>query len=116
MIARRAFLHDLGGDCFQLAEGSGIVEAQHESYDGTGFPRRLKGDEIPLGARILRVAYAFEAMTTGRAPYRGVSILEAKKEIERGSGTLFDPKVVNAFLGLPDGIWDDLIKELPDNH
>ena len=109
-MARSAFLHDLGSDSIPFTDASEVVAAQHESYVGTGFPRGLKGEEIPLGARILRVASAFEGLVSGRASTRAVPILEAKKEIQRARGTLFDPKIVNAFLGMPDGIWSDLIQ------
>ncbi|MDP3143288.1 MAG: HD domain-containing phosphohydrolase [Candidatus Omnitrophota bacterium] len=77
-----------------------IILYHHEKYDGTGYPSGLKKGQIPLGARIMAVADAFEAMISGR-PYRGmVSLAEAIAEIKNNSGTQFDPKVVEAFLGL----------------
>ncbi len=70
----------------------------HEKYNGTGYPSRLKKGQIPLGARIMAVADAFEAMVYGR-PYRErMNINSAIKEIKKKSGTQFDPKVVEAFL------------------
>ncbi|MFA6357246.1 MAG: HD domain-containing phosphohydrolase [Candidatus Omnitrophota bacterium] len=75
-----------------------IIMYHHEKYDGTGYPSRLKGGKIPLGARIMSVADAFEAMVYGR-PYRQrMDIANAIKEIKKKSGTQFDPKVVEAFL------------------
>ncbi|MFA5199719.1 MAG: HD domain-containing phosphohydrolase [Candidatus Omnitrophota bacterium] len=75
-----------------------IIMYHHEKYDGTGYPSRLKGNQIPLGARIMSVADAFEAMVYGR-PYRQrMDIPSAIKEIKRQIGTQFDPKVVDAFL------------------
>jgi len=75
-----------------------IIMHHHEKYDGTGYPSRLKKGQIPLGARIMAVADAFEAMVYGR-PYRErMSISLALKEIKKKSGTQFDPKVVEAFL------------------
>jgi HD-GYP domain-containing protein (c-di-GMP phosphodiesterase class II) len=75
-----------------------IILYHHENYDGTGYPKGLKKDQIPIGARIMAVVSAFEAMITKR-PYRSVkNIDEAIEEIKRYSGTQFDPKVVNAFL------------------
>ena len=69
----------------------------HERWDGTGYPERLRGDEIPLGARILFVADAYDAMTSDRA-YRGrLTPREAIEELERCSGTQFDPDIVAAF-------------------
>lgn len=75
-----------------------MVRHHHERYDGKGYPDRLKGEEIPLYSRILAVADSFEAMTASR-PYRAaISPVEAISELERCSGTQFDPKVVNALV------------------
>jgi len=75
-----------------------IIMYHHENYDGTGYPKGLKGGEIPLGARILAVVGAFEAMIT-RKPYRiPLSMSRAIEEIRKNSGNQFDPKVVKAFL------------------
>jgi diguanylate cyclase (GGDEF)-like protein len=69
----------------------------HECYDGTGYPSRLRGEEIPLEARIICVADSFSAMTTER-PYRGrMSLDEACAELERCAGTQFDPEIVRIF-------------------
>ena len=69
----------------------------HERWDGTGYPERLSGEEIPLGARIIFVADAYDAMTSDRA-YRGrLTPREAIEELERCSGTQFDPAIVAAF-------------------
>jgi HD-GYP domain-containing protein (c-di-GMP phosphodiesterase class II) len=77
-----------------------IIVHHHECYDGSGYPDHLKGDKIPIGARIMAVADAFEAMISQR-PYRKVASIEsAIQEIKRGSGVQFDPKVVSAFLNL----------------
>jgi len=75
-----------------------IIMHHHEKYNGTGYPSKLKKGQIPLGARIMAVADAFEAMVYGR-PYRErKDIYSAIKEIKKKSGTQFDPKVVEAFL------------------
>ncbi len=75
-----------------------IVRAHHERYDGSGYPRGLRGDEIPRGARIFAVADAFDAITSDR-PYRDArSHLAAVEEIVASSGTQFDPEVVEAIL------------------
>jgi HD-GYP domain-containing protein (c-di-GMP phosphodiesterase class II) len=75
-----------------------IIMHHHEKYDGTGYPSKLKKEQIPQGARIMAVADAFEAMVYGR-PYRErMDIGLAIKEIKKKSGTQFDPKIVEAFL------------------
>jgi len=75
-----------------------IIMHHHEKYNGTGYPSRLKKGQIPLGARVMAVADAFEAMVYGR-PYRErMNVDEAIKEIKKKSGTQFDPKVVEGFL------------------
>lgn len=75
-----------------------IIEHHHDHYDGSGVHQVVAGDDIPLGARILAVADAFDAMISDR-PYRSaLSVPEAIDEIKRYSGTQFDPAIVTAFL------------------
>ncbi len=69
----------------------------HEKYDGTGYPDRLKGEEIPLGARIINLSDSFDVMTTARVYKTALSFEQALKEVDKCSGTQFDPKVVEAF-------------------
>ena len=69
----------------------------HERWDGDGYPDRLRGDEIPLGARIIFVADAYDAMTSERVYDRSLSPSEALEELERCSGSQFDPAIVDAF-------------------
>ncbi len=84
----------------RLKPAIAIVLHHHEKFDGTGYPDRLKQEEIPLGARIMAVADSFEAMVS-RRPYRkSTSVPEAIREVKKHSGTQFDPKVVKAFLKL----------------
>jgi HD-GYP domain-containing protein (c-di-GMP phosphodiesterase class II) len=74
-----------------------LIEGHHERWDGSGYPRGLKGDQIPLQARIFSIVDAFDAMTSDR-PYRtSLSFESAVNEIVRASGTQFDPEVVGAF-------------------
>jgi diguanylate cyclase (GGDEF)-like protein/putative nucleotidyltransferase with HDIG domain len=74
-----------------------LVRSSHERWDGAGYPDALAGEEIPLGARIVSVCDAFDAMVADR-PYRaGMDAAEALAELERCSGTQFDPEVVAAF-------------------
>jgi HAMP domain-containing protein len=80
-----------------LAPVTGVILYHHERYDGKGYPCGLRGEEIPIGARILAVADTYDAMTTDR-PYRpGLSRAAAADEIGRESGAQFDPQVVAAF-------------------
>jgi putative nucleotidyltransferase with HDIG domain len=84
-----------------LREAAEIVHAHHERYDGSGYPRGLKGEDIPLGARLFTVADVYDALTSTR-PYRtAVSHEEAVVEIKKESSRHFDPKVVEAFLAIP---------------
>ena len=77
-----------------------IILYHHESYDGSGYPKGLKKEQIPIGARIMAVVSAFEAMITKR-PYRSIrKISDAIEEIRKHSGTQFDPKVVHVFLSV----------------
>ena len=146
VIARGAFLHDIGKmavpdailrkpgkltpdeilimqeHCYHgyeilkkipfLNEAAEIVYAHQERYDGTGYPRGLKGAQIPLGARMFSVADTLDAITSDR-PYRPAqSLAAARAEIARWSGRQFDPDVVKVFLEMDETIWPDLRKEV----
>jgi HD-GYP domain-containing protein (c-di-GMP phosphodiesterase class II) len=91
-----------------LREAAEIVLAHQEAYDGSGYPRGLRGEEIPLGARIFAVADTLDAMTSDRPYRRALPISAAREEIQRCSGTQFDPQVVKVFLTLPDSLWAEL--------
>ena len=85
-----------------LGEGKLVVRHHHERWDGTGYPDRLVGDEIPLAARVFSVADTLDALTTDR-PYRPASNWnDARLEIRKFSGTQFDPDVVDAFETITD--------------
>ena len=77
---------------------SQVIRHHHERYDGRGYPDGLKGEEIPLAARILSVADAFDAMTYDRVYRTGMSVEDAVKELVRGKGTQFDPNIVDVFV------------------
>jgi response regulator RpfG family c-di-GMP phosphodiesterase len=77
-----------------------IVLYLHEQYDGSGYPSGLKREQIPLGARIMAVVDAFESMVQGRPYRKRLSLEAALREVRRGSGSQFDPKVVDIFLKL----------------
>ena len=91
-----------------LESAAEIVKSHQERWDGNGYDRGLAGENIPLGARIFSVADAFDAITSDR-PYRsGRSYAVALDEIVNGSGSQFDPHVVDAFKRMPESIWADL--------
>jgi HD-GYP domain-containing protein (c-di-GMP phosphodiesterase class II) len=83
-----------------------------ERYDGTGYPQGLAGEEIPFGARIFVVADSLDAMTSDRPYRRALPFAAAKAEIIRESGRQFDPKVVEAFLSLPEQVWENIRLEV----
>jgi putative nucleotidyltransferase with HDIG domain len=92
-----------------LSEAAEIVYSHEERFDGTGYPRGLKGDEIPLGARIFAVADALDRITSD---HPAQTIETAREEIESLSGSHFDPAVVDVFLQMPPAVWEDLRKEI----
>jgi putative nucleotidyltransferase with HDIG domain len=91
-----------------LREAAEIVLSHQEYFDGTGYPRGLRGEQIPLGARIFAVADALDAMISDRPYRKALSISYAQEEIQRCSGTQFDPKVVDVFLGMESTLWTEL--------
>jgi len=81
-----------------LQDARPVIRHHHERYDGFGYPDGLKGQEIPLLARIIHIADAYDAMTSDRPYRRALSHEDAIEEIKKHSGTQFDPKVVQSFL------------------
>jgi putative two-component system response regulator len=94
-----------------------VVRSHHERVDGTGVPDGLAGDEIPMEARIVAVADAFDAMTSGR-PYRGAEMTmeSAIRELERNCGSQFDPGVVQALIAASNAGDLQLIPHSEDNR
>jgi response regulator RpfG family c-di-GMP phosphodiesterase len=87
----------VGGAALLRGEGARVVRSHHERWDGTGYPDRLKGEEIPLGARIFSIADSLDAITSDR-PYRGARTWEeALDEIAAKAGAQFDPELVDVF-------------------
>jgi putative nucleotidyltransferase with HDIG domain len=81
-----------------------IVQSHHEKFDGSGYPKGLKGEQIPIGARIFAVVDVFDALTTDR-PYKdALSYRSAADMIARESAVHFDPEAVEAFLKIPFGV------------
>jgi putative nucleotidyltransferase with HDIG domain len=75
-----------------------IIFAHHEHYDGRGYPRGLRGDEIPFGARLIAVADAFDSMTSNRPYQKGLPVDAALQRMKEFRGSMFDPAVLDAFL------------------
>lgn len=85
-----------------------IVCFHHERFDGSGYPHRLEGKQIPLGARIFAVVDVLDALTSSR-PYRQPGTFEeARTQIKNGAGSEFDPEIVAAFLRVPLGQWQSI--------
>jgi putative nucleotidyltransferase with HDIG domain len=95
-----------------LRDAAEIVYAHQERFDGSGYPRSLSGEQIPLGARIFAIADTLDAVTSDRPYRKGSSIHAATAEIVRCSGTQFDPKIVQVFLDIPSASWGELRSEI----
>ncbi len=102
-------LRDIPG----LEEVAEIVHTHHERPDGKGYPRGLMQDQIPVGARVIMVAAAYDAMTEDRPYRRGLTPRQACEELRRNAETQFFPDVVNAFVQLHDSgrLWEGFSKE-----
>lgn len=97
-----------------LKEAADIVLSHQECFDGSGYPRGLKGEEIPLGARIFAVADTLDAMISDRPYRKALPISAARDEIKRFSGRQFDPRVVEVFMSQPDRVWLELHQNIGD--
>ncbi len=95
-----------------LRDASEIVYAHQESFDGSGYPRGLAGEDIPLGARIFAIADTLDAMTSDRPYRKGRSFEDASAEIARCAGRQFDPVLVQVFLRIPLERWSELRMEI----
>jgi response regulator RpfG family c-di-GMP phosphodiesterase len=94
-------------------EPARLIPLHHqERWDGSGYPAGLKGEEIYIGARVFAVVDAYDAVTSDR-PYRKATSYEiARQEIERGAGTQFDPRIVEAWLRVPSEVWFEIRRGL----
>ncbi len=89
-----------------------VVKCHHERVDGTGYPEGLKGEEIPLLARIISVSDAFDAMMSDRLYRTKLNLEEARQQLLNGAGTQFDEKIVELFLKLIDGVgYGEMLRE-----
>jgi PAS domain S-box-containing protein len=90
--------HSILKDIKSLAATCEIIRCEHERYDGNGYPNGLKKTSIPLGARIVAVADAYDAMTTDRPYRKAIPKKQAINRLRQNAGSQFDPKIVKAFL------------------
>ena len=81
----------------QIKDVVEIIKYHHEKFDGTGYPYGIRGEEIPLGSRIIAVADAFDSIISSRVYRSAVNMDEALQKIKEGAGTQFDPVVIKAF-------------------
>jgi len=95
-----------------LRDAAEIVLAHQEFFDGTGYPRGLKGEEIPLGARRFAIDNSMDAMLSDRPYRKALPMSYAHEEIQRCASTQFDPKVVKVFLSIPELHWKELRETL----
>jgi putative nucleotidyltransferase with HDIG domain len=95
-----------------LRDAAEIVLAHQEFFDGTGYPRGLRGEQIPLGARIFSVADALDAMISDRPYRKALPMSHAREEIRRCAGTQFDPQIVGVFMAIPEQHWVELRENL----
>ena len=96
----------------EMEEVAEMVYSHQEHFDGSGYPRGLKAEQIPIGARIVAIADTLHAIVSPR-PHRGAqSVSVACREVERVAGRQFDPEIVRVFLALPQMVWSDLCEEI----
>jgi response regulator RpfG family c-di-GMP phosphodiesterase len=88
-----------------------LVRRHHERFDGTGFPDGLRGEEIPLGDRIFSIVDAYDALTTDRPYRRAMDHSAAIQELQRCSGSHFDPRLVGAFAQVPAAAWAEMRRQ-----
>ena len=91
-----------------LAGAAEMVLQHHERFDGTGYPQKLKGDQILFPARIFALVDTFDAMTSDRPYRKALTYQDARKEISHCCGTQFDPEIVKCFLDIPEQVWIDI--------
>jgi putative nucleotidyltransferase with HDIG domain len=97
-------------------QGAGtIIRHHHERWDGRGYPDGIAGPKIPLASRLFAVADTLDAMTSDRCYRKALTLLDARREIERCSGTQFDPSIVRAFCAIPDPVLRSLRQQADDD-
>jgi len=95
-----------------LGAARDVIRSHHERWDGTGYPDRLAGENIPISARVFAVADTLDALTTNRPYRRASTIAQARVIIMQARGTHFDPDVLDAFMSLPDSVIERIRLEI----
>ena len=88
-----------------------MIRHHHEFYDGTGYPDGLKGEAIPLLARVVSLAEVFDAMVSNRPYRKALPLTEVTKELKRCAGTQFEPRLVDILVGLIEEKGEGLLPE-----
>ena len=98
-----------------LKDTAEIVYSHHEKYDGSGYPRGLKADQIPLSARVFAIVDAFDALQSDRPYKEKLTYHEAAERIRDGKGKHFDPRIVDAFFSIGQEVWNEIADGI-DSH
>src|SRR5205823_3248046 len=99
-----------------LRPASKIIRHHHERFDGTGYPDRLAGEDIPLGARIFAFADTLDAMTSDRCYRKAPGVCAAREEIVRCTGKQFDPNITAAFVDVPNDTWMQIRQQVEEER
>ena len=108
--------YDLVKRVLFLADAAEMILAHHERWDGSGYPRGLKGFDIPLSARIFAVVDTVDAMTSDRPYQSALPLQDARNKIEHQAGIHFDPDVARAFLSIPNETWEAIRERASAAH
>ena len=98
-----------------LREAATVIRYHQERYDGSGFPGKFRGRQIPLGARIFAVAYTLDGYTSDRPGTAGISFEVAREKIRSAAGAELDPELVELFLQIPLEEWEAMRQEVDEN-
>jgi len=101
---------DIVGHYGWLKDAAAVARYHHEKFDGTGYGTGLRGDGIPINARIFTVADVFDALTSRRPYKEPFPLEEAMRILRKGRGSHFDPSLVNSFAGIADGLYEEISK------
>ena len=108
--------HEILSRIPHLQRAAMVALCHHEKADGTGYPQGLRGDAIPLEARIFAVADTLDVITAGRPYSPARSLAEARVEILRNAGTQFDPDVVDVFLSIGEEVWQSVREQVAQRY